>query len=166
MFIFWSGKVRKGALWLQMLGFSLGGPRDSLLWSLLLSDTSGTKRAGLLAFLPRRPVLGRRWGGSLEKGKGGAYLLLASIVNRAYRFFSSKLTFILFLLSLCTCICSQLSSVEILKVVGERLEENDEMVEDYTKNLIYKRLWYKQLQRLKIYVLFLFKLWGKDALFL
>jgi len=51
-------------------------------------------------------------------------------------FFSSKLTFILFILSVCTCICSHLSSLEMLKVVGERLEENDELVEDYMKNLI------------------------------
>lgn len=89
----------------------------------------------LLAFPSRRPVLGRRRG-RLEEGSGGRGHIYYCLLLTGIPFFSSKLSFILFILSVCTCICSQLSSMEMLKVVGERLEENGELVEDYMKNLV------------------------------
>lgn len=71
---------------------------------------------------------GREW-------REGAYLHCLLLSNK-HIVFSSKLTFILFILTVYHIICSQLCSMEMLKVAGERLEKNDELVEHYMKNLI------------------------------
>ena len=59
-----------------------------------------------------------------RKGVGGGSIFTVGFCCQSgMSFFSSKLSFILFILSPSTCICSQLSSVEMLKVVGERVRK-------------------------------------------